>query len=55
MTGGGPGSTNVPYFVYQESIGGGFRYGSASAYAIVVVIFVDRHRDVRACGSCPGS
>ena len=39
MTGGGPGSTNVPYFVYQESIGGGFRYGSASAYAIVVVIF----------------
>src|SRR3954453_4568880 len=39
MTGGGPGSTNVPYFVYQESLGGGFRYGSASAYAIVVVIF----------------
>jgi len=39
MTGGGPGSTNVPYFVYQESIGGGFRYGSASAYAIVVVFF----------------
>src|SRR5213080_377875 len=39
MTGGGPGSTNVPYFVYQESIGGGFRYGSASAYAIIVVIF----------------
>ena len=39
MTGGGPGSTNVPYFVYQESIGGGFRYGSASAYAIVVVVF----------------
>jgi len=39
MTGGGPVSTNVPYFVYEESIGGGFRYGSASAYAIVVVIF----------------
>lgn len=39
MTGGGPGSTNVPYYVYEESIGGGFRYGSASAYAIVVVIF----------------
>src|SRR3954453_5349655 len=39
MTGGGPGSTNVPYFVYEESIGGGFRYGSASAYAIVVVVF----------------
>ena len=39
MTGGGPGSTNIPYYVYQDSIGGGFRYGSASAYAIVVVIF----------------
>jgi polyol transport system permease protein len=39
MTGGGPGSTNVPYYVYQESLGGGFRYGSASAYAIVVVVF----------------
>ena len=39
ITGGGPGSTNIPYFVYQESIGGGFRYGSASAYAIVVVVF----------------
>jgi len=39
MTGGGPGSTNVPYYVYQASIGGGFRYGAASAYAIVVVIF----------------
>src|SRR5881409_332987 len=39
MTVGVPGSTNVPYFVYQESIGGGFRYGSASAYAIVVVVF----------------
>ena len=38
-TGGGPGSTNVPYYVYQQSIGGGFRYGAASAYAIVVVIF----------------
>jgi polyol transport system permease protein len=39
MTAGGPGSTNVPYYVYQQSIGGGFRYGAASAYAIVVVIF----------------
>jgi sorbitol/mannitol transport system permease protein len=38
MTAGAPGSKNVPYFVYQESIGGGFRYGSASAYAIVVVL-----------------
>src|SRR5947208_481268 len=39
MTGGAPGSTNVPYFVYGESLGGGFRYGCASACAIVVVIF----------------
>ncbi|MDY7104865.1 MAG: sugar ABC transporter permease [Actinomycetota bacterium] len=38
MTGGGPGSTNVPYFVYQRSIGGGWEFGLASAYSIVVVI-----------------
>ncbi len=38
MTGGGPGSTNVPYFVYQRSIGGGWDFGLASAYAIIVVI-----------------
>ena len=38
MTGGGPGSTNLPYFVYQRSIGGGWEFGQASAYAIVVVI-----------------
>jgi sorbitol/mannitol transport system permease protein len=38
ITGGGPGSTNVPYFVFQRSIGGGWRFGEASAYSIVVVI-----------------
>ncbi len=38
MTGGGPGSTNVPYFVNQRSIGGGWRFGSASAFSILVVI-----------------
>jgi sorbitol/mannitol transport system permease protein len=38
MTGGGPGSTNVPYFVYQHSIGGGWDFGQASAYTIIVVI-----------------
>lgn len=38
MTGGGPGSTNLPYFVYQRSIGGGWVFGRASAYSIVVVI-----------------
>ena len=38
MTGGGPGSTNVPYFVYQRSIGGGWDFGQAAAYSILVVI-----------------
>jgi sorbitol/mannitol transport system permease protein len=38
ITGGGPGSSNVPYFVYQRSIGGGWRFGQASAYSIVVVV-----------------
>jgi sorbitol/mannitol transport system permease protein len=38
MTGGGSGSTNVPYFVFQRSIGGGWEFGQASAYSIVVVI-----------------
>jgi polyol transport system permease protein len=38
MTGGGPDSTNIPYFVYQRSIGGGWDFGLASAYSIVVVI-----------------
>jgi sorbitol/mannitol transport system permease protein len=33
ITGGGPGSTNVPYFVYQRSIGGGW-----DAYSTVVVV-----------------
>ncbi len=38
ITGGGPSSTNVPYFVFQRSIGGGWQFGQASAYSIVVVI-----------------
>ena len=38
MTGGGPGSTNVPYFVFQRSIGGGWDFGQAAAYSIIVVI-----------------
>jgi len=33
-----PDSMNVPYFVYWESIGSGFRYGAASAYSVIVVI-----------------
>jgi sorbitol/mannitol transport system permease protein len=38
MTGGGPGSTNLPYFVYKRSIGGGWQFGLSSAYSIVVVV-----------------
>jgi sorbitol/mannitol transport system permease protein len=38
ITGGGPGSTNVPFFVYQRSIGGGWEFGQASAYGVIVVI-----------------
>lgn len=38
MTGGGPGSTNLPFFVFQRSIGGGWQFGGASAYSIIVVI-----------------
>jgi sorbitol/mannitol transport system permease protein len=38
MTGGGPGSTNVPYYVFERSIGGGWVFGQASAYSIVVVV-----------------
>ena len=38
MTGGGPESTNVPFFVYQRSIGGGWTFGQAAAYSIIVVI-----------------
>ena len=38
MTGGGPGSTNLPFFVYRRSIGGGWLFGLSSAYSIVVVV-----------------
>ena len=38
MTRGGVGSQNIPHFVFERSIGGGWRFGQASAYSIVVVI-----------------
>ncbi len=38
ITGGGPGSTNLPFFVFRRSIGGGWLFGAASAYSIVVVL-----------------
>ena len=39
ITGGGPGSTNIPWFIFRRSIDGGNNFGQASAYSIVVVIF----------------
>ncbi|MFW2336433.1 carbohydrate ABC transporter permease [Ilumatobacter sp.] len=38
ITGGSPGSKNLPFYIAQRSIGGGNRFGLASAMAIVVVI-----------------
>ncbi|WP_040493256.1 carbohydrate ABC transporter permease [Ilumatobacter nonamiensis] len=38
ITGGGPDSSNIPFFVFQRSIGGGWDFGAASAMSIVVVI-----------------
>ncbi len=38
MTGGGVGSQNIPYYIYNRSIGGGWLFGKSSAYSIVVVI-----------------
>lgn len=38
ITGGGPGSTNLPFFIYRRSIGGGWQFGLSSAFSIVVVL-----------------
>ncbi len=38
LAGGSPGARNIPYFIYQRSIGGGWKFGQASAYGVVVVI-----------------
>ncbi len=38
LVGGAPDARNVPYFIYQRSIGGGWRFGQASAYGVVVVV-----------------
>ncbi len=54
MTGGGPGSTNVPYFVYQRSIGGGWDFGLAAAYSSIVVIATIIIAPSR-CASSPAS
>ena len=38
LVGGAAGAQNVPYFVYLRSIGGGWQFGQASAFGVVVVI-----------------
>lgn len=38
LVGGASGARNIPYFVYQRSIGGGWRFGQASTYGVIVVI-----------------
>lgn len=38
LVGGAGAAQNVPYFVYLEAIGGGFNFGQASAFGIVVVV-----------------
>ena len=55
MTGGGPGSTNVPYFVFQRSIGGGWEFGQASCVQHRGRHRLDRHRHRRAAGPLRGS
>ena len=38
LVGGAPDARNVPYYIYQRSIGGGWKFGQASAYGVVVVV-----------------
>ncbi len=38
LVAGAAGAQNVPYFVYLRAIGGGWQFGEASAFGIVVVI-----------------
>jgi sorbitol/mannitol transport system permease protein len=38
LVGGRSDARNVPYFIYQRSIGGGWQFGKASAFGVVVVI-----------------
>jgi sorbitol/mannitol transport system permease protein len=37
-TGGGPGSTTLPYCVFERAFGGGWAFGQASSFSIVVVV-----------------
>jgi polyol transport system permease protein len=38
LVGGAPDARNIPYFIYQRSIGGGWKFGQASAFGVIVVI-----------------
>ena len=38
LAGGVSSAINLPFFVYRTSIGGGWRFGEASAYSIIVVV-----------------
>jgi sorbitol/mannitol transport system permease protein len=38
LTGGVSSTVNLPYYVFRTSIGGGWRFGEASAYSIIVVV-----------------
>jgi sorbitol/mannitol transport system permease protein len=38
LAGGASGATNIPYFIYNRSIGGGWQFGKASAFGVVVVV-----------------
>jgi sorbitol/mannitol transport system permease protein len=38
LVGGAPDARNIPYFIYQRSIGGGWKFGEASAFGVVVVV-----------------
>jgi len=38
LAGGVASTRNLPFFVYRTSIGGGWRFGEASAYSIIVVV-----------------
>jgi len=56
MTGGGPGSTNVPYFCSSARSARGWEFGLASSYSIVVVIARSSShlRAARALGALEG-
>ena len=55
MTGGGPDSTNIPYFVYQRSIGGGWEFGKAVGVQPSSSCRVDHRRHHRPARAVPAA